>query len=162
MISQKELQELFDYKDGNLYWKINLRNGIQIGKKAGCLHHTGYIIININGKKHLAHRLIYSYFNGEIPDELQIDHINHDPSDNSYENLRLATNRQNCQNGILRKNNTSGVKGISWHKQHEKWQVRCYLNEKRKHLGYFDNKEEAEEKVKTFREENHKEFTCHG
>ena len=49
-----------------------------------------------------AHRFVYEYFNGKIPDGLQIDHINRDRTDNRISNLRVVTHRENMQNRIYR------------------------------------------------------------
>jgi len=38
---------------------------------------------------------------------------------------------------------SSKYKGVSWHKQHKKWQVRISINKKQIHLGYFKTEEEA-------------------
>ena len=65
-------------------------------------------------------------------------------------------------NNKIRKDNTSGIKGVSWHKRVKKWVALCQTNGKQKHLGSFDTIEEAEKVVKEFREKQHKEFTNHG
>jgi len=105
MITQKLLQEKFEYKDGNLIYKIVSSKRKKIGDIAGTPN-KGYIEIQIDGKKNQAHRLIYIYHNGEIPDGFEIDHINNLRYDNRIENLRLLTHSQNCKNRPKRKNNT--------------------------------------------------------
>lgn len=94
-----------------------------------------------NGKNKtlLMHRLIMG------DPVLFVDHIDGDPLNNRKSNLRLATNRQNCLNQKLGSQNTSGYKGISWHKRNAKWAAVVRVNEegKRVHLGYFDNKHDA-------------------
>ena len=49
------------------------------------------------------HRVIWYYFNGEIPEGMQIDHINGDKTDNRLENLRLVTPKENLNNPNTRK-----------------------------------------------------------
>ena len=59
------------------------------------------ITLNDNNKKRktfMVHRVIYEAFNGPIPEKLQIDHINGIRDDNRLVNLRLFTNKENCQN----------------------------------------------------------------
>lgn len=44
-----------------------------------------------------VHRFVYEYFNGEIGENLVIDHINEIKTDNRIENLRATTNAFNCR-----------------------------------------------------------------
>lgn len=76
------------------------KSGDPIGSRDA--REDGYACIRIGTRKSskliLMHRAVWMYHNGEIPKGLQIDHINHDRSDNRIENLRLATNATNSQN----------------------------------------------------------------
>ena len=80
-------------------------------------------------------------------DKICIDHINGDGLDNRRDNLRIATLEQNQGNSKLRKDNTSGYKGISWHRNAKKWIVQlgngkaCIL-----YGGLFTDKKEATKK----------------
>ena len=72
-----------------------------------------------------------------------VDHIHHPKTnenkyDNRKENLRIVTQSQNCMNQHIRSNNTSGVKGVSWSKEKNKWQVKITVNYKQIHIGFFD------------------------
>jgi|SRR5690625_3184862 len=89
----------------------------------------------------LLHRYLTS-----CPEDLQVDHINHDTLNNKQENLRIVTLAENLQN-IKGKyeNNTSGIRGVD--KRSGRWRARVQINKKPIHLGYFDNKELAEEAV---------------
>jgi hypothetical protein len=80
---------------------------------------------------------------GEIPEGLQIDHINGDKEDNRLVNLRLATPMQQTQNVIKYKNNTSGYVGVHWDKSTNKWVSRVWVNYILHYLGLFDSIEEA-------------------
>lgn len=62
----------------------------------------GYSRIYVAGKSHLIHRVIYTMFNGPIPDGYFIDHIDGDPRNNKPDNLRLASNSQNQYNSKSR------------------------------------------------------------
>lgn len=141
MITQKLVKELFRYDDGNLYWKV-CRQNIRIGDCVGCLNNTGYMRTKINGKNYLVHRIIYLWHHGVLPNIL--DHINGNPIDNRIENLREATNRQNQYNSKLRRDNTSGIKGVNWKKSSQKWQVRVRIGTTRKTIGAFKDLELAE------------------
>lgn len=106
-----------------------------------CSH--GYAVRNIrlpNGKQKniRMHRFLIN-----APDDMQIDHINGNRLDNRRENLRLATNSQNAMNQGKRKNNTSGFKGVSWHKPNKKWLAHIRLNSKTIHLGLYTTRELA-------------------
>lgn len=72
------------------------------------------------------------------------DHINRNTLDNRRENLNAnVSNREQCLNQKIRKDNKYGCKGIEWRKQKNKWQARINVNGKQKYLGLFNNKEEA-------------------
>ena len=74
---------------------------------------------------------------------MEIDHINGIPSDNRISNLREVSHAQNMQNAKMRADNKSGVTGVSWCKQSEKWIAYiCFLGEMET-LGRFDVKMEA-------------------
>jgi hypothetical protein len=98
-MNKELLHELFDYCDGNLYWKQSVNTKIKIGKKAGCPKNDGYIQIRVNKKPYQAHRLIYLYHHGVLPDyPLELDHINRNRADNRVENLRVVTKSENQLN----------------------------------------------------------------
>ena len=77
---------------------------------------------------------------GNIPEELQTDHINHKKLDNRKNNLRAVTNQQNHFNMPLSSRNKTGYKGVYWFKRDKNWQAQITLNAKKIHLGYFDSK----------------------
>jgi len=72
-----------------------------------------------------------------------VDHRDNNKQNNHIDNLRWATNIENCQNAKLRKNNTSGYKGVSWHERNGKWMARINIDGNTIRLGYYDTKEEA-------------------
>lgn len=79
----------------------------------------------------------------EAPPGIVVDHRNGDGLDNQRSNLRLATYAQNGFNRGPGKNNSSGVKGVSWHKRADKWTATINLNGKQLYLGLFDELEDA-------------------
>jgi hypothetical protein len=135
------LHKLFDYKDGNLIWKIQPSKIVKVGSVAGYKNKFGYIAVRIKRASYQAHRLIWAWHNKPIPSCL--DHINGDRSDNRIENLRLATYMQNSQNRKTPKNNTSGFKGVCASENKNKWTASIMFNGKRIHLGTFKAKNEA-------------------
>ncbi len=130
----------FDYQDGNLIRKIG-RAG-EVGQVAGCVHKgTGYIHVKIKGKAYKAHRLIFLYHHGYLPDF--VDHIDGDKTNNKIENLRAATKEENCRNQKVRSTNKSGYKGVKWVEHCKKWQVEVCKNYKQLRFGMYEDLELA-------------------
>jgi hypothetical protein len=72
---------------------------------------------------------------------VEVDHKDRENTlDNREANLRVTAN-QNQQNVGLRKDNTSGFKGVTKH--HNKWRARIRVNWELLHLGYFKTPTEA-------------------
>ena len=155
------VRSLFDYRDGNLYWKEYRSSSAQKGDLAGTVRNDGRCQIGINGKKYKAHRLIFLYHYGYLPKFL--DHIDRNPSNNSIDNLREATKSQNqwnrrsveSYNGKL---TSSGFKGVVFRKQSQKWQAQIQINGERKYLGIFDSEIDAAEAYNAAAIELHGEF----
>ena len=75
---------------------------------------------------------------------MRIDHVRPlDTLDNRRINLRRASAAQNAANSPVPKNNTSGYKGVTWHRQTERWRAFIKFDRRQIHLGMFDVKEEA-------------------
>lgn len=70
------------------------------------------------------------------------DHIDRNPLNNRKNNLRKATRQENSRNQSKSTRNTSGVVGVGWYKRYDKW-VAYIETDKRKTIGYFDNKDDA-------------------
>jgi hypothetical protein len=134
-LTQQQVQSLFDYRDGFLYWKVK-HERVKIGDKTKpSPNRGGYHRIGIKNKRYLTHRLIYLYHHGYIPKE--IDHIDGNPSNNKIENLREVTHQQNLMNQKSQCGCSSIYKGVCWDKQTNKWIVHIKINGKQKHLGRF-------------------------
>ena len=113
------------------------------GREAGSVNRRGYRRIKINGRGYYAHRLAFLFMTGEWPKTREIDHINKNPFDNKWANLRECTVSENQRNVKVRIDNTSGHKGICWHKKEKKWHSRITVNGIRKFLGSFPTLQEA-------------------
>jgi hypothetical protein len=76
-------------------------------------------------------------------DNLEIDHINHNTLDNRRSNLRIANPIENSYNREMNKNNTTGYKGVGYHKRSEKWMAYIGVSWRLKYLGYFTDPADA-------------------
>lgn len=150
MLTQTQIFDLFDYKDGQLYWRANK-------KCAGYVTPQGYVRIGYNYKSAFAHRLIFMLHHGYTPEF--IDHIDGDRLNNRIENLRGATRSQNQCNAKLRRDSVTALKNVTRHKN--KWQVRIRLNNKLTHIGTFDDLELAKFVASEYRDKYHGEFARH-
>ena len=141
-ITQENLRKAFKYnpETGSIIHRYETLNGKK-NQVATYSHSSGYLSMSIGKKEYLAHRIIFMYVYGYIPE--QIDHINHIRNDNRLCNLRNATHMQNCKNHSLSKKNTSGHNGVSLHKPTGKYRAYIMKNYKHIHLGLFKTKEEA-------------------
>ena len=156
-ISSEILLRLFEYKDGDLIWRVNTGKKNKIGFIAGCEKGNGYISIGIFGRKYLAHRIVWIMHNGDIPPNMEVDHINHNRADNRIENLRLVTRLENNMNKSVQINNSSGVTGVTFCKQTGKWRAQIQINGKNVSLGRYESIHEAE----TARKTAQKDFSFH-
>jgi hypothetical protein len=77
------------------------------------------------------HRVVAGASRGQ-----EVDHINRNPLDNRRANLRIVSRAQNLVNRKVFKNNLSGVKGVYFDKQKQKWIARAQIA--------CDSKEDAE------------------
>ena len=156
ILTQNYLKSIFDYRDGELYWKIRPANCIQIGDKAGCLDTNGYYKIRINNRMHGTHRVIFAMHYGYFP--RQIDHIDRNTKNNKIENLRDASYAQNQWNTLKNPRNTSGYKNVLWRKERNKWTCQFKINGKTIIRGAFDTAEEANIYAEKLRKELHGQF----
>jgi hypothetical protein len=153
------LKELFEYQDGHLYWRKSHCSAVKVGAKAGCINSEGYLIVGYKYKKYLVHRIIW-VMHGNEPVPL-VDHINSDKLDNRIENLRAADPTINTQNAKLRKDSTSGIKGVSWQKQTGTWVGQIWHKNKLYRAGSFSDKAQCAKAVRRLREELHGDYARH-
>lgn len=91
-------------------------------------------------------------------DDIMVDHVNLDGLDNRRENLRTCTKAENMRNDGIRVNSKSGFKGVHWDKNRQRWVAYITTDGKRKHLGRFDNIEQAVRAYDVAARELHGEF----
>ena len=157
IITKDYLNYLFDYKNGELFWKNPTSTKLKFGQKAGSKGSNNYFKVSINGKFYLNHRIIFMMFYGYFPEI--VDHIDNNSLNNNIENLRPATKSQNQHNANISKNNKSGIKGIYWNKVSKKWKVQFKLNGKKMYFGEYNNISYAKFVIEAMRYKYHKEFS---
>jgi len=133
--------ELFDHyigynaDNGDFFWNVSPCNSVAAGRKAGSINKDGYLEVKLKGVKYAAHRIAwFLYYGFEASKDL--DHINHDRTDNRIDNLREVTKSENSRNASKRVDNSSGFTGVAWIKRNRKWHAKIWLFGKYKHLGY--------------------------
>jgi len=140
-LTQEQLKAALHYdpETGKFRW-LERKKGRQVNKEPGVVQGNGcggfYRNITIDYSRYQAHNLAWLYMTGRWP-EKEIDHRNCDGLDNRWDNLRPASPDMNIANTRLRSNNSSGFKGVHWHKKAGKWQARITIRGRTKHLGLF-------------------------
>lgn len=143
MITQEYLKEALHYcPDTGIFTWIKARPKVVVGSIAGCLNPSGYINIKLDSKVYKAHRLAFLFMNGEFP-KAGTDHKDHVKHNNIWSNLRHATQAVNNKNKSMHKNNTSGFTGVHRRKKDEKWVASIRISGKVKHLGSFEDINDA-------------------
>lgn len=107
--------------------------------------------------KVLMHRVLLTRTKGQ-----EVDHKNGNGIDNRKRNLRICTKIQNHWNRGKSKRNTSGYKGVHWHRASKKWSANITANHKKHFLGYFTSKKKAAMVYAVAAKKLHKEFANKG
>lgn len=148
-ITAERLREVLSYDpETGLFVSVLLRKGAPpVGEICGGPNADGYIQLTIDGVFYLGHVLAWFWMTGEWPDR-KIDHKNLMKGDNSWNNLRKATNSQNCFNRPIQTNNKSGFKGVAFFKgdkypRKKPWCAEISAYGKRVWMAYFATPEEA-------------------
>jgi len=155
MLGKEDLNYLFNYKDGEIYWKMTVNPRAQKDSIAG-LKNCRYSRVGINGQKYLKNRIIYMMHNGYCNDKIVF--LDKNPLNCKIDNLKAATNSDVVCYSKRRKDNTSGYRGVSFDKQRNKWTGGVTKDKKKKWLGYYMTKEEAHVAYREAALELHKEF----
>jgi hypothetical protein len=149
----QRLHELFGYDSGKLIWKVS-RGRVHAGDEAGAIIPNGRKYVQVDGKKHLVHRVIWFLHNGDCPEFL--DHIDGNPLNNKIENLRPATKQQNAMNRKTRSDSSTGIKGI--YPKNNRFAASICISGVNKYLGTFNTKELAQAAYAQAAKLNFKEF----
>ena len=138
-LTQEEAHRLFEYKDGVLFWKERPKASRKPkgDMEAGTASGHGYKKLAYQQKKYYAHQVIFLMQHGYIPE--LVDHIDGNTDNNNIENLRASNKSLNACNSKLALNNTSGHKGVVWHKGGKKWMARIVFKKRPIYFGLFDD-----------------------
>ncbi len=125
-LTATELRSLLSYnpETGVFTWLVDRDRRPFKGRVAGTTGKTGRRQININGTQYLAHRLAWLWMTGEWPRTV-IDHKDLDPSNNRWNNLRLASAAENSRN--CRPRPSKHGRGIVYHRQSKLWVARVWV-----------------------------------
>ena len=140
-----EVSEAIEYnpETGEFRWRVQTRVR-RIDRVVGTTNDSGHRVVWLGTARYRLHRLAWLLMTGTWPPEgMDIDHVNMNPGDNRWANLRLATRSQNLMNTTERSDNKSGRKGVSWRADIEKWHARITLDGKIVLLGNFTQLEDA-------------------
>lgn len=145
MKNYSNFNEVFHYDPGTgeLRWKADTGFKRMKGKVAGKSDPKGYLVVGCFKKDHRVHRIIWEMVNGQIPDGMQVDHINGIRNDNRISNLRLVSHQDNQRNMAIPRSNSSGIIGVGWDKRTGKWRAKIMVNRKTVCLGRYTDIEEA-------------------
>lgn len=157
-LTRKRLKELLHYDEQTgIFTRAKALNGAsRIGQIAGSKNRLGYVVINVQGKPHYAHRLAFLYMIGRFPKVT--DHKDGNPSNNAWSNLREATQRQNCVNRLAQSRNRFGLKGVDQLAPAGKFRASMSVNGKTRYLGVYVTPEEAHLAYMKASKEMHGEF----
>ena len=132
--NQEKCNELWKYENGHLFWKNRVSNRWK-DSRAGYYRKNGYVEVSHKDVKYMVHRIIYIIHYGDIPKELQIDHIDNKKHNNKIENLRLVTPQENQWNI---NNNRKG-----YSKWKDKWKTQIWVDGVQIYLGLHKEEEQA-------------------
>ena len=137
-MDQQRLKELLNYDPvTGVFTNTDRRStSARPYQVAGSLTDQGYLKTWLDKRHYTLHRLAWLYSYGVWPTK-DLDHINRIKSDNRIINLREVTASENGQNVTMFSHNTSGYKGVTWHKQARKWRAQIKINGRAISLGLF-------------------------
>lgn len=144
ILTQSRLKELLTYEpETGFFTRLTSPcHKVKAGEVAGSINKRGYVEIKVDYKKYLGHRLASLYMRGHFPINI-FDHIDCNKSNNSWINLRDATNAQNSQNIKKAKVNNNLLLGVTKNKNCSTFKALIGLNNKIIHIGSFKTAELA-------------------
>lgn len=157
------VRQLLDYdaRRGCFRWRARPDNpqfnARYTGELAGTLRSDGYRCVSLFNTPFTESRLVWAWVYLEWPDG-EIDHRNGDTQDNRIENLRLATRKQNARNQGVRRNNRTGLKGVSYDVARRGYRAQIQFDGKKVNLGTYPTAQGAAEAYREAARVHHAEF----
>lgn len=163
-VSLATLRRLFAYNasTGVFRWRVARLAGkgmarVQAGDVAGKTDKAGYRVLTVGGVRLRAHRVAWAMHYGRFP-RRRVNHRNGTFDDNRIANLRLATQSEACCTRRTPSSNTSGFRGVSFHRASQRWVAYIKKHGRRRHLGLFDTAENASAAYKSAAKKLHGQF----
>lgn len=126
--------------DNGKEMKFDIEDLEMVSSHRWIIDSVGYPSTAENGRSKRLHRIL---LDRKLAKGLVVDHINRDKLDNRKANLRVCTQKDNMRNASIACNNKSGVTGVFFDKKVNRWRAQVYIKGKTKHVGIFDDFEEA-------------------
>jgi len=142
-LTQKEVNNLFEYRDGELYWKVSRSNRVKVGDKIGRIVDRGRlcVIATVGSTTTTVSRIVFLMFHGYLPE--RVCFIDDNPLNTRIENLKAATCSQVACHSKTQKNNVSGYKGVSINSKTGLYKAQIYKKGKLYYLGSYNTAFEA-------------------
>ena len=153
----KVIKDFENYEISNL-GNIRVTKTGKIKKASINRYYTVKLNNNSKSTTYKIHRLIALAFIPNPENKECVDHIDRNKLNNSIINLRWATKSENCINKKVMSNNKSTVSGVCYYPKMGKWRVNIIINGRQKHIGYYENFDEAVKVRKEQEEIHYKEF----
>jgi len=149
----------YDPKTGQFIWRVKTCRKVVPGAIAGYTKPEGYTIIRIDKRRYYVNRLAWFYVTGGWPTG-DVDHIDGNPRNNAFNNLRDVSTAGNIQNQkrAHTRNKTGGFLGVSKLKSSKRWRARICTNGVNTLIGWFDTPEEAHQRYLELKRLHHS--TC--
>lgn len=150
----------YDADTGLFRWKVSQGRAVA-GAIVGTRFSKGYLRFKTGGHHYFLHRVAWMMTYGRWPDGF-IDHINGNTSDNRISNLRECSMSENICNQKVRSDSGTGMKGVNYRKNDQRYVAYVNKDGKRHYLGSFVNAEDAYSAATKARSDLHGEFARHG
>ncbi len=138
------IKDFEQYAISNYGEVINIKTG---NKLKPYTNKNGYLEVGLSKNKRThrkrIHRLVGNAFIDKINEKSLIDHKDGNKTNNNLTNLRWCNNSENMRNSKISSRNNSGVRGVSFNKENQKWKAVITVNGKIMHIGYFEDLEVA-------------------
>ena len=161
-LTQDVLKIALTYNSLSGVFTRNLTTGNRAlkGSIAGTRDVNGYGVIRLNTLRYTSTSLAWLYMTGEHTDSL-IDHIDGNPYNDRWDNLRKANHVTNAYNSKIRTDNNTGVKGLTLSREGH-FVARITINKVPLYIGTYKLKEDASKQIEQYREFHHKDFANNG